>query len=1074
MLKMPPKNSQMVWGSALRNVRIDFVRALSRSIATAFLFFTITSSVAGQSVLTQHNDVSRTGQNNAETILNTTNVNVTQFGKLFAQPTDGQIYAQPLYVPGVTINGATHNVLVVATENDSVYAFDADSNTGVNAAPLWRASLVDAAHGASTGETPVNSSTTDCTDLQPQIGITSTPVIDPVSNTIYVEAKSTNGTNYFHRLHALDLLTGNEKVPGPIQIAATVSGTGDGSTNGQLIFDSATMSSHQLARPGLLLMNGTIYISFASHCDFSPFHGWLFAYDAATFTQTSVYVTTPNGGLGGFWMSGAGMSADSGGNIYIASGNGDFDTINVPATETSDTLLKLGTTNQILTLLDYFTPQDQGTLETDDRDLGSGGVLLLPDQPGSFPHIMVQAGKEGRIYVVNRDQLTTDNSHYCSGCSNDTEIIEESSSGAIGGMFSGPAYWNNNIYFWGVGDVLKSIPIANGLPDFTNISSNPTSQLGFPGASLSVSSNGTATGTAILWAIDATQYGSPGPGPGPAVLHAFDATNISDQLWSSAQSANNRDAAGNAVKFSTPTISNGKVYVGTSSEVDVYGLLIVASPTGLLFSDQAVGTSSASQTVTVTNNLSTALSITSIAFSGTNASNYSETDNCLGSVAAEASCSINVTFSPTATGTLTGALNITDNAANPQTVALTGTGIPSAPIVSLSSTNVAFATQSLGTTSAAQTVTLQNAGTAILNIQTVALGGANAGDFAIASGSTCTNGATVAPNSSCVIQLTFTPTGLGTRSAAVGITDNAVDSPETIVLGGTTTPTPLVTVTPSSVSFPSQYVGSSGLPQSVNLTNNGNAPLSITSVTASPADFAMLSACGSTLAAGASCAVSVSFDPTAAGTRLGTLRMNDNAPGSPQTVALSGTGQDFSLAATSSASMSISAGQTANFSVAVSPAGGFNQSVALACTGAPSLSTCAVTPSSVALNGSAAATVAVSVTTTAASLSPTTPSARDRYRTLYLITELLALSLLIALLHWRRGRHPRLAYGLVMLLLLCAGVTMSACNSGGGASGGSGGNQGTPQGTYTLVVAGTFTSASTSLTHKVNLSLVVQ
>ena len=585
-------------GAPGRRVHLRLDRMIYRSIATASLFCSLALSTFGQTpVLTQHNDALRTGQNTTETILNTSNVNVNQFGKLFSLPTDGQVYAQPLYVPGVTINGAVHNVLIVATEADSVYAFDADSNS----APLWKASLVDAAHGAGAGETPLNSSTTiGCTDLQPKIGITSTPVIDPVSHTIYVEAKSTNGSSFFHRLHALDPLTGNEKSPGPIKIAATVAGTGDGSTSGQLVFDSNTMSLHQQARPGLLLMNGTIYIAFASHCDFGPYHGWLFAYDAATFTRKSVYVTTPNGGLGGFWMSGAGVAGDSGGNIYIASGNGDFDTTNVPARETGDTLLKLGTTNQILTMLDYFTPLNQNTLNSNDTDLGSGGVLLLPDQPGSFPHILAQAGKEGRIYVVNRDQLTTGNTHYCTSCTNDTEIIEESSSGAVGGMWGMPAYWNNNIYFWGSGDVLKSIPITSGLPDFTHLSSNSTS-FGFPGATPSISSNGTAAGTAILWAIDSSQYGSPGPGPGPAVLYAYDATNVSKELWNSAQSANNRDRAGNAVKFSTPTISNGKVYVGTSGEVDVYGLLgsgVQATATPQI--SPAAGSYTSSVTVTIT------------------------------------------------------------------------------------------------------------------------------------------------------------------------------------------------------------------------------------------------------------------------------------------------------------------------------------------------------------------------------------------------------------------------------------------------------------------------------------------
>jgi hypothetical protein len=550
-------------GTSFRVIITNPVSSVTSNAAT----LTVNAASPTVSVLTQHNDNGRTGQNTSETVLNTSNVNVNQFGKLFAMPSDGQVYAQPLYVPGVTINGGVHNLVILATENDSVYAYDADSS----GAPLWKASMVDAAHGAGSGETALNSATTTGCSEMPQVGITSTPVIDLTSKTIYVEAKSTNGSNYFHRLHALDLLTGNEKTPGPVVIAGTVSGTGDGSSNGQLAFDNL----HQLNRPGLLLMNGTIYIAYGSHCDGSPYHGWLFTYDAATFAQKSVYVTTPNGGGGGFWMSGAGVAADASGNIFIASGNGDFDTTNVPATETGDTILKLGTANQILTLLDYFTPQDQASLQGIDEDLGSGGVLLLPDQPGSFPHILVEAGKEGRIYVVNRDQMTTNNSHYCSGCPNDPEIIEESVSGTVGsnpnGMFNIAAYWNNTLYFWGAGDVLKSIPITNGLPDFTHITGS-TPQIGFPGAGVSVSSNGTTAGSAIAWAINGTQYGSPGPGPGPSVLYAYDATNIPAMLYSSDQNAT-RDAAGNAAKFAIPTVANGKVYVGTSTEVDVYGPL---------------------------------------------------------------------------------------------------------------------------------------------------------------------------------------------------------------------------------------------------------------------------------------------------------------------------------------------------------------------------------------------------------------------------------------------------------------------------------------------------------------------
>src|SRR5215472_15779881 len=558
--------------SNLYRNRITFSPAISVLLVLCFAV----GASAQTPVLTQHNDNSRSGQNTNEKILTTSNVNVSQFGKLFALPVTGQVYAQPLYVPGVNIGGVTHNVLIVATEADLVYAFDADSNTGGDATYLWKANMVDSNHGvpAGTTETPLNSATTiGCTDLQPQIGITSTPVIDAATNTIYLEAKSTDGTNYYHRLHALDLFTGNEKSPGPVVIRATVSGTGDGSSAGQIQFDSNNNALHAHNRPGLLLMNGTIFIAFASHCDFAPYHGWLFAYDAPTLTQKSVYITTPNGGLGGFWMSGAGVAADSSGNIFIASGNGDFDTTNVPATETADTLLKLGTKNQTLSLLDYFTPYDQLQLNNSDLDLGSGGVLLLPIQTGTFPHLLVLAGKEGRVYVVNRDQLTTNNTHYCSRCTNDSEIVEESSLGYIGGMFSLPAYWNNTLYFGSAGAYLRSVPMVNGLPSFPNFSNSPA-WIPDPGATPSISSNGTTPGTAIVWAIDSSQYGSPGPGPGPAILHAFDATNVTNELWNSTQAANNRDQAGNAVKFAVPTISNGKVYVGTSAEIDVYGLLI--------------------------------------------------------------------------------------------------------------------------------------------------------------------------------------------------------------------------------------------------------------------------------------------------------------------------------------------------------------------------------------------------------------------------------------------------------------------------------------------------------------------
>ena len=551
----------------------------------------MTIHAAGQaSVLTQHNDIGRTGQNTQETILNTTNVNVNQFGLLFNLPVQGQVYAQPLYVPKVTINGGVHNVLIVATEDENVYAFDADNP----AAPLWTVSLVDAAHGAGPGEGPMQALTSiGCGDLQPNIGITSTPVIDPVAGTIYVEAKSTNGSAYFHRLHALNLATGGEKLPGPALITASVPGTGDASENGTLTFDPYYHNS----RPGLLLMNGSVYVGFASHCDFSPFHGWLFAYNASSLAKQSVFVTTPNGGLGGFWNSDAGFAAD-GSYIYASSGNGSFDTNNVPATELGDTIMKLGTTSGNLSLQDYFTPSDQSCLASEDKDLGSGGVLLLPNQTGTYPHILVAAGKQGAIYVVNRDQMTASNNHFedSDDCfTQDPQILEETPSYMIGAVFGTPAYWNNSLYFWGAHDSLRSIPLVNGLPDFNQMTANST-VFGFPGATPSISSNGTAAGTGILWAIDSSQYAGPvGKTPGPAVLYAFDATNISNELWASNQAPKNRDTAGIAVKYAVPTVVNGKVYIGTSNAVNVYGIF-----SGAVLTSPVQGSKLATSNVTFT------------------------------------------------------------------------------------------------------------------------------------------------------------------------------------------------------------------------------------------------------------------------------------------------------------------------------------------------------------------------------------------------------------------------------------------------------------------------------------------
>jgi len=536
---------------------------MKKALLLLTLLLPVLSASAQVDVLTQHNDNMRTGQNINEIILTPSNVNSSSFGKLFKTSVDGFVYAQPLYMSNVAIAGGTHNVVYVATENDSVYAFDADNGT-----QLWHASLVDANHGGTTDEKAVpvgDLAAAHCNNVKPLIGITSTPVIDRNTSSMYVEAKSelANGS-FIHRLHMLDITTGAEISPGPSQITATVPGTGEGGTT--ITFNDAT----QFNRPGLLFLNGTVYIAYASHCDSTPYHGWIFAYNASSLARTAVFVANPNGTDAGIWMSGAGLAADSNGSIFSVTGNGTFD-----SKDFGDSIFKLILSGSTLALTDYFTPYNQSSLNSTDGDLGSGGVLLLPDQPGTFSHELIEAGKRSTIYLINRDQMTTNNTHYCSGCSSDSEIVQELTSAVGGGIWSMPAYWNNNVYFWGTNDYLKAFGLSNGR--LTTSTSHSSMSLAFPGATPSVSSNGNTNG--IVWAIDSSKYDT-----GPAVLHAFDATNVSHELWNSSQAANGRDTAGLAVKFTVPTIANGKVYIGAQGELDAYGLLgsgsgQVATPT---------------------------------------------------------------------------------------------------------------------------------------------------------------------------------------------------------------------------------------------------------------------------------------------------------------------------------------------------------------------------------------------------------------------------------------------------------------------------------------------------------------
>ncbi len=497
--------------------------------------------------LTYKNDNARTGQNRNETVLTPANVNSTRFGKLFSFAVDGYAYAQPLYVPSVQIpDKGAHNIVYVATEHNSVYAFDADNRSS---APLWQVNLGPAV--------PFADVLND--DIVPEIGITGTPVIDAQSNTLYVVAKTKESGGYFQRLHALDIATGAEKFGGPVEIKASVLGTGDGGDGTTVPFNALRENQ----RMALLLANGIAYIAFASHGDNDPYHGWVLGYSASTLQQAAVFNDTPDGDRGGIWQSAAGPSADASGNIYVISGNGAFDA-DSGGRDFGDTFLKLSAGAGGLTVLDSFTPFDQMFFSNNDLDVGSTGALLLPDQTSAHAHLLIGGSKKGLLYLVDRDNMgrfdpNTDRVvQTVSVVTNPNDITQ--------GIFSTPAFWENHVYVLAVRDALKSFSFNGSL-----LSTLPTSQasdtFAFPGGQTTISSNGSTNG--IVWVLDVSGFRI----SDPAILFAHDATDVSRLLYRSDQAANFRDQAGPAVKFTVPTVANGKVYVGTQTELSVYGLL---------------------------------------------------------------------------------------------------------------------------------------------------------------------------------------------------------------------------------------------------------------------------------------------------------------------------------------------------------------------------------------------------------------------------------------------------------------------------------------------------------------------
>jgi hypothetical protein len=527
-------------------------------------------------VYTYHNDVARTGANTRELALNASNVNVNTFGKLFSCTVDGAIYAQPLWVANLTVGGTPHNVVFVATAHDSLYAFDAD---GPGCNPLWTVSLIDAAHGGSGTETTVPSGPSGTGnlvgqgfgDISPEVGVIGTPVIDPATSTLYVISKSVNAgqTVFYQRLHAIDLATGAEKSSGsPFTVSATFTNNVGGTVSFSPRFENQ--------RAGLALSGGKIWVAWGAHEDVDPWFGWVmgFTYSSGNFTLSSVFNTAPNAGRAGIWMAGGAPSFDSSGNLYVITGNGTAQTTSAPPFDYGDTFLQLNPASGSMNVNSYFTPANAPTLATSDGDFGAGGAaLLLNLAAGSPAHLAIGAGKDGSLYILNGDSLGGTGQPY--------------QSIAIGGSnFSTGAFWNNTLYISPVNTPVLAYtfdPVAKLFNPTLAMQSDPNFKFGFPGATASISAS-SASADGIVWAVNATNYCTPQSGAcGPAQLYAFSAAALGTTLWKSTTIGS--DAAGNAVKFTVPTVANGKVYVGTrgdnrgdpsgstkAGELDVYGL----------------------------------------------------------------------------------------------------------------------------------------------------------------------------------------------------------------------------------------------------------------------------------------------------------------------------------------------------------------------------------------------------------------------------------------------------------------------------------------------------------------------
>ncbi|MGO9635504.1 MAG: choice-of-anchor D domain-containing protein [Steroidobacteraceae bacterium] len=834
----------------------------------AALMFAMTAAGAPPSVLQRGYDANVSGANLAETTLNTSNVTPSTFGLVFKLPVDDNVYAQPLYVPGVAIAGqGTHNVLYVATMNDTLYAFDADAG----GAPLWKinvASLV--------GATPVpiaNFAFSGNQNIVGNLGILSTPVIDQSTNTLYLVACTLENGTMVYRLHAVDIRSGDELI--------VAGGTVISGSYGGVTFNSTGVTQ----RVSLVLAGNQVVFGFgameAESSDIGGYVGWVMAYNKSTLQQNGAFATVITGYQGGgVWQSGRPPVVDGAGYVYVFVGNsygsGGYDGVS----DFSESALKLDPSNG-LKRIDSFTPGDWLYRDGNDFDLGSSGPLLIPGTS-----LIVGGGKTGILYLLDTGKMGGESAGDAGAVQVQTVSPWE--------IRGGPVYWqrsaaNNGplLYICGSWDVLKAYPF-NGATFATSPSAEGSVQETWPGGILALSAYNDTPGTGVLWETVVTSGDAENNPPAPGELLAYDANDVATELWDSTMNAS-RDGFGNFAKFVPPLVVNGRVYVATqSNQVAVYGLLstYTTSPSTLAFGSETTGVASTSIPVTVTNTGTVALPITSITVSGANSPLFHETDNCVPSVPAPGTCTINVVFKPTSAGSKTATLNvIAGNGAGTQTVALSGTGV--VPTYTALPATLPFGSETLHVASTPMSVTVTNTGAVALPITSTTIDGTNPEQFTQIN--YC--GTSVPAPGTCTISVVFKPTSTGSKTATLNVNAGGGGGRQTVALSGSGV-LPTYTALPLTLPFGDEALNVGSTPMSVTVTNTGAVALPITSITiggTNPRQFSQTNNCGTSVAVPGTCTISVVFTPTAAGSKTATLSIKTGNGAGTQTVTLSGT-----------------------------------------------------------------------------------------------------------------------------------------------------------------------------------------